>query len=61
MMEVLPVDDAIRDAIVRGKTSGEIRAIAVARGMITLKNAGLAKVKEGLTSIEAAIEATGSE
>ncbi len=61
MMEVLPVTDAIREATVKGAASAVIRDIAVKEGMITLKEAGLLKVKNGITSLHAALEVTGSE
>jgi type IV pilus assembly protein PilB len=61
IMEVLPVTDNIKELIMKGATSGEIREAACANGMITLKQAGLLKVKEGLTSLESAMEMTGGE
>jgi len=61
IMEVLPVDDAIRDAIVHGMTTTELRALAVKNGMIALKEVGLMKVRDGITSLAAAIEVTGGE
>jgi type IV pilus assembly protein PilB len=61
LMEVLPVDDAIREAIVRGRTTPEIRALAVKSGMLSLKEVGLAKVRDGITSLAAALEVTGGD
>ncbi len=61
IMEVLPVLDNIKELIMKGATSGEIREAACANGMITLKEAGLQKVREGLTSLESAMEMTGGE
>ena len=61
IMEVLPITDAIRDAIVKGSPSSVIREQAVAEGMVTLKDAGMLKVKNGLTSLHAALEVTGGE
>ena len=61
IMEVLPVTDEIKESVMRGDSSAEIREKARAKGMITLKEAGLAKVKEGVTSLDAAIEITGGE
>ena len=61
IMEVLPVRDDIKELIMKGATSGEIREAARAAGMITLKEAGLQKVKDGVTSLEAALEMTGGE
>ncbi len=61
IMEVLPVTDGIRAAIVRGTTSNEIRKLAVENGMVTLKQCGILKVAEGATSMQAALEVTGGE
>jgi type IV pilus assembly protein PilB len=61
IMEVLTVDDVIRDAIVHGRTTTELRTLAVRNGMISLKEVGLMKVRAGLTSLTAALEVTGGE
>jgi type II secretory ATPase GspE/PulE/Tfp pilus assembly ATPase PilB-like protein len=61
IMEVLRVDDEIKQLIMKGATSGDIRERARAKGMVTLKEAGLVKVRDGVTSLEAALEMTGSE
>jgi type IV pilus assembly protein PilB len=61
IMEVLQIDDAIREAIIHGKTTAEIREMAVKNGMIGLKNVGLMRARNGITSIAAAIEVTGGE
>ena len=61
IMEVLPISDDVRAAIVKGLPSDAIRKIAVKEGMMTLKDVGLLKVREGLTSLKAALAVTGSE
>ncbi|MGI5868811.1 MAG: GspE/PulE family protein [Kiritimatiellia bacterium] len=61
IMEVLPVTDAIRAEITRGSASPVIRDVAVAEGMVTLKRVGVMKVRAGITSLNAALEVTGSE
>ena len=61
IMEVLPVSDDVRTAIVKGLPSDAIRKIAVKEGMMTLKDVGLLKVRDGLTSLKAALAVTGSE
>jgi len=61
VMEVLPVTDDIRNATVKGATSAVIRELAVKGGMVTLKDAGLMKVRNGITSLHAALEVTGGE
>ena len=60
-MEVLPITDGIRAEITRGSTSPVIRSVAVAEGMVTLKRVGVMKVRAGMTSLNAALEVTGSE
>jgi len=61
MMEVLPISEAIRSATIKGSSSAVIRDIAVKEGMKTLKDVGLLKVRNGMTSLNAALEVTGSE
>jgi type IV pilus assembly protein PilB len=60
IMEVLPIDDDIRSAIMRQAIADEIREIAERKGMIGLKRAALERVKEGLTSLEVALKIAGN-
>ena len=50
--ELLEVDDELKTLIVRGATHDQIREKAVQKGMRTLYQSGLLKVKRGITSIE---------
>jgi type IV pilus assembly protein PilB len=59
-MEVLLVTDDVREAILRGANSAELFEMGKKSGMMTLKEAGLQRVKEGITSLQAALEVTGS-
>ena len=61
MMEVLPVTEGIRAATIKGASSAVIREIAIKEGMKPLTEVGLMKVRDGVTSLSAAIEVTGSE
>ncbi|MDD2598203.1 MAG: ATPase, T2SS/T4P/T4SS family [Kiritimatiellae bacterium] len=61
IMEVLPVSEQIREAIVKGTPTAELREIAVQEGMVSLKQCGLLKVVSGITSLQAALEVTGGE
>ncbi len=58
-MEVLLVTPKIREAILRSATATELMELGRENGMLSLKEAGLARVKEGITSLEAALEVTG--
>jgi type II secretory ATPase GspE/PulE/Tfp pilus assembly ATPase PilB-like protein len=47
----MTVSDAIRTMIVRHATTMEMTAAAVAEGMTTLRDDGLAKVRAGRTTL----------
>jgi len=61
MMEVLPVTTRIRSIVEKGGNAELLRAAALEEGMVTLKEAGMLKVRAGLTSLEAAFAVTGGE
>jgi type IV pilus assembly protein PilB len=52
LYEVLEINDELRELILVGASSLELRRKAVEQGMITLRRSGLRKVMEGATSIE---------
>jgi type IV pilus assembly protein PilB len=54
LFEVLTITDEIRDAIVKGLGAHEIRRIALGSGLITLRESGLHKVRDGITTAEEA-------
>ena len=61
MMEVLPISPKVRGIIEKGGNAEMLRAAALEEGMVTLKDAGMLKVKAGITSLQAAFEVTGGE
>ena len=61
MMEVLPISRKIRALVEKGGDADLLRTLALEEGMVTLKEAGMIKVRQGLTSLEAAFEVTGGE
>ncbi len=56
--EVMPMTDAIRDAILAGASGAEIKRVAIEEGMSTLRRGGLNKVKAGLTSVDEVLRIT---
>jgi type IV pilus assembly protein PilB len=52
IFEVLPIDDKIRDLIVKKATTSEIAKQAIALGMRTMIEDGFVKAAKGITSIE---------
>lgn len=53
--ELLTVTEAVRDAILKHKPDSEIKKIAVSEDMVTLRQDGLQRVKEGKTSLQEVI------
>lgn len=56
--ELLPIDEKIREMIVRRQSASEIKAQAVRDGMETLRMDGAKKVLEGITTIEEVLRVT---
>jgi type IV pilus assembly protein PilB len=60
LYEVMQVDDEIKELILVGASGLELRRKAIERGMITLRQSGLRKVKDGATTIEEVLRETVS-
>jgi type IV pilus assembly protein PilB len=50
--ELLVMSDAIKHLTLQRRSSGEIAEVAIQEGMVTLRQDGLAKVRQGLTTLE---------
>ncbi|MCX5716804.1 MAG: ATPase, T2SS/T4P/T4SS family, partial [Nitrospirae bacterium] len=50
--EVMPMKDELKELTLEGASADEIRRTAVKLGMETLRMSGLAKIKDGITSVE---------
>jgi type IV pilus assembly protein PilB len=59
--EVMPITDELRELILRGAPTGDIRAAAQAQGLKTLRQAGLQKVIEGAMTLEEVLRVTLAE
>ena len=57
-MEILLVDEVIRKTILNNSEADAIAKIAVENGMRTLREAGLERVRNGLTTIEEILRVT---
>jgi general secretion pathway protein E len=55
VFEILRVDEDMRKLFVSGAASGEIKAIAQERGMKTMRQDGMIKVRQGITTPEEVI------
>lgn len=58
LFELFPIDREIRNMIMAGKSSQEMALYARTRGMLTLRQDGIAKAMAGLTSIEEVLRVT---
>ncbi|MCO6512697.1 MAG: type IV-A pilus assembly ATPase PilB [Aridibacter famidurans] len=58
LFEVMEITDELRELIIIGASSIEIRKKAVELGMVTLRESGLTKLREGITTIEEVVKET---
>jgi type IV pilus assembly protein PilB len=58
LYEVMEVTDELRELILVGASALELRRKAVEEGMLTLRQSGLRKVKEGVTTIDEVVRET---
>ena len=58
LYEVMEVTEELRELILVGASALELRRKAIEEGMITLRNSGLRKVKDGLTTIDEVVRET---
>ncbi|HEX3530797.1 MAG TPA: type IV-A pilus assembly ATPase PilB [Thermoanaerobaculia bacterium] len=58
LYEVLEVDDELKEMILSGGSSFELRQKAIQAGMMTLRMSGLQKIRDGLTTVEEVVRET---
>jgi type IV pilus assembly protein PilB len=58
LYEVMPVKDELKELILQGASSTEIKREAVRLGMSTLRQSGIKKVMDGVTTIEEILRVT---
>lgn len=58
LYEVLELDEEIREMVMQGGSTSEIRYKGKERGMLTLRMSGLEKIKLGMTSVEEVLRET---
>jgi len=58
LYEVMEVTDELRELIIIGASAIELRKKAIELGMITLRESGLYKLREGITTIEEVVKET---
>ena len=58
LYEVMPAVDSLKELVLQGASSLDIKKEAIHQGMKTLRMSGITKFKEGITSIEEVLRAT---
>ena len=58
LIEVMTIDDDLRELILAGGTAIDIKKKAAENGMINLRRSGLIKIKDGITTIEEVVRET---
>jgi len=58
LFEVMEIDEELREQIMVGASTAELRYKAKEKGMLTLRQSGLEKIKMGLTSIDEVLRET---
>jgi type IV pilus assembly protein PilB len=61
ILEVLVIDDKIREMIISRQSSDDIKKYAISRGMKTLREDAMEKYKRGVTSMEEVMRVTAEE
>ncbi len=58
LYEVMEITDELRELIIIGASAMELRRKAIELGMITLRESGLCKIRDGITTIEEVVKET---
>ncbi len=58
LFEVMEIDEELREMVMIGASTSELRQKAKEHGMLTLRMSGLEKIKQGITSIEEVLRET---
>jgi type IV pilus assembly protein PilB len=58
LYEVMEITDQVRELILVGASGLELRRRAIEEGMLTLRQSGLCKIKDGVTTIEEVLRET---
>ena len=59
IFEIMPIDDAVKNLVIQGADTPEIKREATKNGMRTLRQSALRKLAEGITTFEEVVRVTG--
>jgi type IV pilus assembly protein PilB len=58
LYEVMPMWDSLRELVLSGASANELKKASMEAGMMTLRQSGIQKLREGVTSIEEVVRVT---
>lgn len=61
LYEVMPMNDELKECVLQGYSSIELKREAIRIGMQTLRQAGLKKIREGVTTVEEILRVTRAD
>ncbi len=61
LYEVMALTDPLKDLVLRGSSTAELKAEAIRLGMATLRRSGLNKVAEGMTTLDEIVRVTAAD
>lgn len=61
LYEVMPLADELREMVLNGASTAEIKREAMRLGMLTLRGSGLMRLKEGVTTVEEVLRVTAAD
>jgi type IV pilus assembly protein PilB len=61
LYEVMPLWDSLKELVINGASTAELKAEAIRLGMQTLRMSAIAKLKIGMTSIEEVVGNTAPD
>ena len=61
LYEVMLLKDPLKDLILQGASTSELKNEAIRLGMNTLRRSGLNKINEGMTTVEEVVRVTAAD
>jgi type IV pilus assembly protein PilB len=61
LYEVMLLKDGLKDLILQGASTTELKSEAIRLGMNTLRRSGLNKINEGMTTVDEIVRVTASD
>ena len=61
LYEVMKINDEIKELILNGASTAELKREAMRHGMKTLRQSGITKLKEGITTIEEILRSSAAD